>query len=293
MSEIPTPNTSSASTTDKTTDTSISSTDTSSDTAPVLLHFAGEAQQIAVVTLNRPAVRNALSPALLMQLQEILRRLASDQRVRAVVLTGAGGVFSSGADLAVLQALSGQRGEEQHADAQLLAETLYLLYTLPKPTIAAIEGAAVAGGAGLATACDLLLLGESARIGYTEVRLGFVAAIVSVFLLRAVGEKHARELLLTGRLVDAAHAYRIGLVNEVVADGEVLSHALTLATELANNPTSALAASKEALAVLPDMGLDEGLRYAARLNAWIRNTADLREGVAAFLEKRPPSWRAK
>jgi methylglutaconyl-CoA hydratase len=245
---------------------------------------------IAILTLNRPEVRNALSPALLQALEARLNALETDPNVRVIVLTG-NGIFSSGADLEHLRTLAATSSEANKADSNRLAGTLTRLYTFPKPVIAAIEGAAIAGGAGLATACDLIVAGQSSRFGYTEVRLGFVAAIVSVFLLRCVGEKHARELLLTGRLVSAFEAHRIGLVNEMVPDGTSLTRALEIALEIAQNSSSALAASKEALGVLPGMGLEEGLRYAATLNAWIRTTDDLKEGVAAFLERREPNWK--
>jgi methylglutaconyl-CoA hydratase len=246
---------------------------------------------VAVLTLNRPEVRNALSPELIDALSEQLDQLQTLETVRAVVLTGAGRVFSSGADLENLRLLSSQSSEVNKADSNALARLLVRLYTFPKPIIAAVEGAAVAGGAGLATACDLIVAGQSAKLGYTEVRLGFVAAMVSVFLLRCVGEKHARELLLTGKLVPASEAHRIGLINEIVPDQTALERAVALAQEIVQNSSTALSATKEALSVLPGMGLEEGLRYAAGLNSWARTTDDLREGVAAFLEKRAPRWR--
>jgi methylglutaconyl-CoA hydratase len=245
---------------------------------------------IAILTLNRPEVRNALSPALLQALGARLNALEVDTSVRAIVLTG-NGMFSSGADLEHLRALAENSSEANKADSNQLANVLMRLYTFPKPVIAAVEGAAIAGGAGLATACDLIVAGQGSRFGYTEVRLGFVAAIVSVFLLRCVGEKHARELLLTGRLISALEAHRIGLVNETVPDGTALARALEIALEIAQNSASALAASKEVLSVIPGMGLEEGLRYASTLNAWIRGTDDLKEGIAAFLERRKPNWK--
>ena len=257
------------------------------DLEPVQLEQAGP---IAILTLNRPEVRNALSPALLQALETRLNALETDSSVRVIILTG-NGIFSSGADLEHLRALAAASGQANKADSNRLAGTLAQLYTFPKPVIAAVEGAAIAGGAGLATACDLIVAGQSSRFGYTEVRLGFVAAIVSVFLLRCVGEKHARELLLTGRLIPAPEAHRIGLINEIVPDGTARARALEIALEIAQNSSSALAASKEALSVLPGMGLEEGLRYAATLNAWIRTTDDLKEGVAAFLERREANWK--
>jgi methylglutaconyl-CoA hydratase len=245
---------------------------------------------IAILTLNRPEVRNALSPTLLRTLEARLNALGTDPSVRVIVLTG-NGVFSSGADLENLRALMDNSSAANKADSNRLANILLRLYTFPKAVIAAVEGAAIAGGAGLATACDLIVAGQSSRFGYTEVRLGFVAAIVSVFLLRSVGEKHARELLLTGRLITAPEAHRIGLINEIVPDGTALARALEIALEIAQNSSGAISASKEALSVLPGMGLEEGLRYAATLNAWIRGTDDLKEGVTAFLERRAPNWK--
>jgi methylglutaconyl-CoA hydratase len=245
---------------------------------------------VAILTLNRPEVRNALSPALLQALEARLKALEADTGVRAIVLTG-NGMFSSGADLEHLRALTANSSEANKADSNRLAGVLLRLYTFPKPVIAAVEGAAIAGGAGLATACDLIVAAQGSRFGYTEVRLGFVAAIVSVFLLRCIGEKHARELLLTGRLISALEAHRIGLINEIVPDGTALARALEVALEIAQNSASALAASKEALSVIPGMGLEEGLRYASTLNAWIRSTDDLKEGVNAFLERREPNWK--
>lgn len=247
---------------------------------------------VLLVRLNRPQARNALNAELVARLHAVLEAAQRDETVRCVVLGGAGRVFSAGADLKALHSLGAASSEENRADSQRLADLLHLIYTSRLPVVAAVEGAAVAGGAGLASACDLVVAGEGARFGYTEVRLGFVAAVVMVFLLRSVGEKHARELLLTGRLVPAGEAHRIGLVNEVVPDGDAEARALELAAEIARNSRTALATTREMLSVLPGMGLEESLRYAAGVNAWTRTTADLKEGVAAFLEKREPEWRA-
>ncbi|WP_407570493.1 enoyl-CoA hydratase/isomerase family protein [Deinococcus altitudinis] len=246
---------------------------------------------LLLLRLNRPQVRNALNAELVAALHAELLAAQNDPQVRCVVLCGAGRAFSAGADLKALQDLGRASSEENKADSQRLADLLQLIYTGSKPVVAAVEGAAVAGGAGLASACDLVVAGEGARLGYTEVRLGFVAAIVMVFLLRSVGEKHARELLLTGRLVTAREAYRMGLINEVVPDGAAEERALGLAAELAQGSGTALATTREMLSLLPGMGLAESLRYAVGVNAWTRTTAELQEGVAAFLEKRAPEWR--
>lgn len=246
---------------------------------------------VAVLRLNRPEVKNALSPALIAALGDRLDELEGRDDLRALVLTGEGSVFCSGADLEHLRALGNASSEVIKADSARLSRLFHRLYTFPKPVIAAVEGAAIAGGAGLATACDLIVIGSGARIGYTEVRLGFVAAMVGVLLVRSVGEKHARELLLTGKLIDASEAHRIGLVNQVVPDGTACDQAVSLALEIAQNASTALSATKELLANLPGMGFEESLRYAVSLNAWVRTTDDLKEGVSAFLEKRTPKWR--
>ena len=247
--------------------------------------------RVAVLRLNRPEVKNALSPELIAALSERLDELERRHEIRAVVLGAQGGIFCSGADLGNLRAMREASSEAIKADSARLAQLFLRLYTFPKPVIAAVEGAAIAGGAGLAMACDLCVIGAGARIGYTEVRLGFVAAMVGVILVRCVGEKHARELLLTGKLIDAAQAHRIGLVNEIAPDGTVCDAAIRLALEIAQNPPAALSATKELIASLPGMGLEESMRYAVGLNAWVRTTDDLKEGVAAFLERRDPKWR--
>lgn len=248
---------------------------------------------LLLLRLNRPEARNALNAELVSALHTEILAAQTDPDVRCIVLGGAGKVFSAGADLKALQALGAVSSEANKADSQKLADLLHLIYTGSTPVVAAVEGAAVAGGAGLASVCDLVVAGQGAKLGYTEVRLGFVAAIVMVFLLRCIGEKHARELLLTGRLVPAGEAYRMGLVNEVVPDGQAEARALELAAEIAGASATALASTREMLSLLPGMGLEEGLRYAVGVNAWTRTTGDLKEGVAAFLEKREPKWRVE
>ncbi len=246
---------------------------------------------VAIVTMNRPEVRNALSPALLEALRNQLDGLEHNSQIRAIVLTGAAHTFSSGADLDNLKNLFDASAEMQKQDSSLIANTLKRIYSYPKPIIAAIEGAAVAGGAGIATACDLIVAAENSKIGYTEVKLGFVAAIVSVFLIRAIGEKHARELLLTGKLITALEAQRIGLINEIVPTGTSLERSLELAKQISANSSTALTTSKNLISSLYSMSLEDGLQHAAQVNAWIRGTNDLREGVTAFLEKRAPKWQ--
>jgi len=245
---------------------------------------------IRLLTLNDPQRRNPLSPALTKDLLAALDTAEQDPAIRAVVLTGAGPAFSAGADLEFLKQVTTAGAEANYAHSRELMRLFHRVYTFSKPTIAAINGPAVAGGAGLATACDLVVMSEQAQIGYTEVKIGFVAALVGVILVRAVGEKHARELLLTGKLVSALEAYRMGLVNRVVPAEQVLEEALALAQEVAANAPTSLALTKELLNALPGMGLEDGFRLASIANAWVRETGDLAEGIAAFLEKRPPRF---
>jgi methylglutaconyl-CoA hydratase len=256
---------------------------------PILTDLRGT---VRILTLNRPAVRNALSADLRGALAEALREAADDQDTRAVVLTGAGEAFCAGLDLRELEGMSERSTEENRADSRSLADLLLQLATFPKPVVAAVNGPAVAGGAGLVTACDLAVMDRNARIGYTEARIGFVAALVSVFLVRQVGDKHARDLLLSARLVTAEEAAAMGLVNEVATPGQALAAALDRARGLARNAPGSLSMTKTLLTAVPSMSLEDGLRYAMEVNVAARERDELHEGVRAFLEKREPSWRA-
>jgi len=246
--------------------------------------------RVRLLTLNDPERRNPLSDALVEELLATLQKTEENSEVRAVVISGAGKAFSAGADLDFLRRVRSESAEANLAHSQRLRDLFLRVYTFPKPVIAAVNGAAVAGGAGLATACDLVVMDEEARIGYTEVRIGFVAALVGVLLVRAVGEKHARELLLSGELVDAQTAYRMGLANRVVPVGESVAAALDWAAQLAENSPTSLALTKELLASYYGMGLEDALRQAATAGAWIRQSEDLKEGLEAFFEKRKPRF---
>src|SRR5882757_8340400 len=244
---------------------------------------------IATITLNRPDKRNAISYDLI---DDLLRALeeAKNSSIQALILTGAGKAFCSGMDLDNLKALTARTPEQTLDDSRKMASLFRSLYDFPKPTIAAVNGPAVAGGTGLATLCDFTLAAPEAKFGYTEVRIGFVPAIVSTFLLRQVGEKIARDLLLTGRLFDAEEARRIGLVNEIVAADQLLQRARELAAQLMENSPASLAYTKRLLSEHAHAELDSQIEAAVRENAAIRSTADFREGISAFLEKRKPKW---
>lgn len=252
------------------------------------LHLAHDSG-VATITLNRPDKRNAISYELIDDLLAALKEVA-DSAALVLILAGAGKAFCSGMDLDNLRALVGRSPEQNVKDSETMAHLFRSLYDFPKPTIAAVNGAAIAGGCGLATLCDFTLAVPDAKFGYTEVRIGFLPAIVSTFLLRQIGEKHARDLLLTGRIIGADEAQRIGLVNELVPAEKLMQRAGELASELMQNSPASLNRTKRLLSEHARADLDRQLQSAIRENAAIRTTPDFREGISSFLEKRKPRW---
>jgi methylglutaconyl-CoA hydratase len=245
--------------------------------------------RLRTITLNRPERRNAMTPEMQTELIAAIEDAAASD-CRVVVFTGAGEAFCSGLDLTALQAMHSKSSSEHREDAERIARLFRTLYELPKPTIAAVNGAAVAGGTGLATLCDFTLAVPAARFGYSEVRIGFVPAVVSAFLALQIGDKRSRDLLLTGRLFDAAEAYRLGLVNEVVAPEALKERVKTLADVLEANSPKSIGATKRLMAEQHRTWLDAAIELAMEANAQARETEDFREGIAAFLEKRKPVW---
>jgi methylglutaconyl-CoA hydratase len=243
------------------------------------------------ITLNRPDRRNALSRALIAALTDAFRRAQDDAAARCVILTGAGSAFCAGMDLAELAATVDQVSSAEAVvwDDALRLATLYdLIYTLSKPVVAAVNGAAVAGGAGLVTVCDLALAVPEAKFGYPEVRRGLVAAMVMPHLLRHVGERVARYLLLTGELIDAAEAVRTGLINQVVSGPQLTEQANDWARFLAEGGPQALASTKGLLHRFSRQALS--VEECARASAAPRLTAECQEGLRAFFAKRPAPW---
>jgi methylglutaconyl-CoA hydratase len=244
---------------------------------------------IRTITLNRPERRNAMTPEMQMELIAAMEEAAA-ATCRVVILKGAGEAFCSGLDLSALQAMQDKTSADHRAYAERIATLFRTLYELPKPTIASVQGAAIAGGTGLATICDFTLAVPAAKFGYTEARIGFVPAIVSAFLALQIGDKRARDLLLTGRLFDAQEAYRLGIVNEVLAPDQLNERVQALAQILAQNSGESLKATKRLMAAQNKAWLDTAISEAMEANARARETTDFREGIAAFLEKRPPKW---
>jgi methylglutaconyl-CoA hydratase len=255
---------------------------------PLVLY---EARPPAVwITLNRADKRNALSRELIAGLAEAFERARDDPACRCVILTGAGTVFCAGMDLAELQESLAVPPERTPVweDALRLARLYDLIYTLPKPTLAAVNGAAVAGGAGLVTVCDLAMAVPEARFGYPEVRRGLVAAMVMPHLLRHAGERLARYLLLTGELIDAVEAVRTGLINEVVPADQLRSRADTWARAIAEGGPQALARTKAFLRQFSRQAVS--VEEAAQASATPRLSEECQRGLQAFFAKKPPPW---
>ncbi len=246
--------------------------------------------QVALLTLNRPDRRNALSRGMVAELGDRLTDLAADVLIRAVVLTGTGAAFCSGMDLKEV-ASSGRDAPGERlavADVQAIADVIQQLHTLEKPTIAALNGDAYAGGAGLAFACDFVVAAAGVRVGYPEVKRGLVAAIVMHDLVRQVGDRRARALLLGGEPIDATEAERWGLINLVVTSERCREEAMALARKLCAGGPKAIAATKRMLDEVGQRPRD--LRGAAAVTAAVRVSEEAFEGMRAFLEKRPTRW---
>jgi methylglutaconyl-CoA hydratase len=257
-------------------------------------HTKQRADGVAWLTLNRPEVHNAFDDGLIRALTAELLRLARQETVRAVVLTGAGKSFSAGADLAWMRRTADYAEAENLADAKALAQLMQVLNELPLPTVARVNGAALGGGVGLVAACDIAIAADHARFGTTEVRLGLIPAVIGPYVVAAIGQRQARRLMLTGERIDAAAAQRLGLVHEVVPADE-LDQAVeaVLAALLAGGPR-ALSAAKRLVLDLAGRPLDAALieDTAGRI-ARLRAAPEGKEGVGAFLDKRPPAWQAR
>lgn len=251
-----------------------------------------ESDRIATLAFNRPEKRNAISYELI---EEMFLALAAAERSDAEVLiiTGAGKAFCSGMDLDNLRAITTLSSAQNLADSQTMAKLFRSIYEFPKPTIAAVNGAAMGGGCGIATLCDFTIASDEAKFGYTEVKIGFLPAIVSTFLIQQVGEKRARDLLLTGRIFSAEEAKQLGIVTDVVSGEQLMEWARELAGTLMQVSPASLRATKRLLSSFAKDLLDRRLALAVGENARIRSTDDFREGVTAFLEKRKPRWSGK
>jgi len=247
---------------------------------------------IATIALTVPEKRNAISAQMITDLLGALQQ-AEEGPARVVIITGSGKSFCAGMDLDELQHLARQTQQKNLEDARRVTKMLYRLHSFPKPIIAAVNGAAIAGGCVIATLADFTLAVPEAKFGYTEVKLGFIPALVSVFLRRRIGDRQVRDLLLTGRIIDASEALRMGLITEIVLQETLMDRAREIAGLLLAASPTAIAQTKKLLLNFDRVAIRAELEVAIEANSDIRMTADFREGVSAFLEKRPPKWSSQ
>jgi methylglutaconyl-CoA hydratase len=241
---------------------------------------------VARITLNRPDKRNALDGELVAELKAAFSASASDDAGRVILLAGAGTDFCSGADLANLEKTATNSVLENMADARSTADLFLMMRNHPRPVIAAVQGRALAGGCGIATACDIILAAQSAQFGYPEVNIGFVPAMVMAILRRSVSEKAAFELVVTGETVSATRAHELGLVHRVFADAQFSAEVETYVAKLAAKSASAVMLSKGLLYNMDSMSFEAALQAGVEINAIARQTEDCRKGVERFLKKR-------
>ncbi len=246
--------------------------------------------RVGRIWLNRPDVRNAFNAVMIGELRDALRSLAGDAAVRVIVLSGQGASFCAGADLAWMRDTVRFSRDQNLRESLDLAECLYEIYTVPKPTVARVNGPAIGGGTGFVCACDIAVASTAARFGLSEVKIGLVPAAISPYVLRRIGESRARRYFLTGERFDARRAEEIGLVNIAVEPGELDAKVEEIVSSLLSSGPEALAKAKELLTRVPGMDFAEVKRYTAEMIAGLRTGAEAQEGMAAFLEKRKPKW---
>lgn len=240
--------------------------------------------QTAIITLNRPDKRNALNSELVNLIKDKITQAESGEEIKSIIITGEGKAFCAGADLKYLSQIKNNSAVENEKDSQSLAEMYLKIYNSKKPTIAAVNGAAIAGGCGLATVCDFIVANPSqSKFGYSEVKIGFVPAIVSIFLMKKLGEGKAKQLLLSGEIIDGTTAYQIGLVKYLSEN--VLEKALNLAEQLNANSLESMMMAKQMIHTISSMNVEDAVKYCLRLNVLSRSTKDFEEGINKFLNK--------
>jgi methylglutaconyl-CoA hydratase len=238
----------------------------------------------AIITLNRPEKRNALHPFLVEQLKNKLIEFEKDDAIKSLIITGQGNTFCAGADLEYLQKISNSSAIENYEDSKSLAEMFLMIYEFSKPTIAAVNGAAIAGGCGLASVCDFVVSHpEKSKFGYSEVKIGFIPAIVSIFLIKKVGEGLAKQLLLEGEIISGKRAYEIGFVNYLAEN--VLDESINLSERLNKNSVESLRLTKQMINNVSNLSVKEAVNHCINLNVISRSTEDFRNGIKSFLDK--------
>jgi len=260
------------------------------DTDSVLLDI--DSRGVARVTLNRPEIHNAIDDALIARLTAVLAELDGNAAVRTVLLAANGKSFCAGADFHWMRRMAGYSQAENMADAERLGEMLRRLNGLSKPTVALVQGGSYGGGVGLVACCDIAIAAETARFSLSEVKIGLIPATISPYVVRAIGQRAARRYFITGEVIDAAEARRLGLVHEVVPAAELEAAGERMVTTLRDGGPMAQAANKELIARVADRPVDaEMIADTARRIAEARATDEAAEGMAAFFAKRPPAWR--
>jgi len=250
-----------------------------------------KSERVAIITINRAEKRNALNPELVKYLTNAFIAATEDEEVKVIVLKANGEVFSAGADLEYLQQLQNNTNEENFGDTLALKELFLTIYRSPKLVIAQVEGHAIAGGCGLVSVCDIVFSVPEAKFGYTEVKIGFIPALVTCFLVRKLGEGRAKELLLTGELIDASTASNYGLINFIASKDDISISVAAYAQQIVRATSEqSIALSKKLLNSVQDLSLEDGLNLAVRLNVETRSSADCKKGIAAFLNKDKLEW---
>lgn len=247
--------------------------------------------KIAFITLNRPSKRNALNALFVSELTAVFSNAEADSAVKVIVLNAEGEAFCAGADLEYLESLRKNSYEENLQDSKNLMLLFEQIYTSQKVTIACVQGHAIAGGCGLATVCDFVFTTPESLFGYTEVKIGFVPALVSVFVVRRIGEGRSKELLLTGDLISADKALKIGLVSFIEAADAIRDKVLSFAVSIVKNTSgNAVLITKKLISEVQKLDLHSGLELAAATNAEVRESDDFKKGLNAFLNKEKPAW---
>ncbi len=255
---------------------------------PIIIY---KKERVGYLELNRPEKRNALNAEMVSSLKDAIVQFENDKEIKVMVIKAKGKAFCAGADLSYLQSLQTNTFEENLEDSRNLKALFYRIYTSPKIIIAQVQGHALAGGCGLATVCDFSFAVPEAKFGYTEVKIGFIPAIVKVFLIRKIGEGKAKQLLLDGDLISAEEAKSMGLVNWLVGTDELEHRVYDYAQKLIRqNSGQSMALTKEMIGKVQEKSLEDGLEYAASMNAKARGTQDCQKGIAAFLNKESINW---
>ncbi len=246
--------------------------------------------QTAQVIFNRPEIHNAFNATVITEMAELFSRIAEDDSIRAVVLTGVGKSFCAGADLNWMRAVVSQSFEENLAEANALADLFYQIYTFRRPVIGKINGAAIGGGTGFVAVCDIAVAARSATFSFSEVKIGVVPACIGPYVINKIGEGKARELFITGERMGAERAHSVGLINKVVDDAQLDSEVAQVVHAIRTSGPEAVATAKRLVSEVPRMTPEQFRPYTAEMIAKLRISAEGQEGMDSFLNKRTPSW---